>query len=72
MVAALSSSADALLADVAGYAQLTVSTNYYHTATLEQILACKETVLYVGTVVVAHKLAEGKLILSASCIFVVL
>ena len=46
---------------VARYAQLTVSTNLYHTATLEQVLACKETVLCASTVVVSRKSAEGKL-----------
>ena len=66
-VAVLSSDADAPLAvdslsltDVGGYARLTVSTNWYHIATIEQILACIETVLCAGTVVAARKLAEGK------------
>ena len=56
-VAVLSSGADAPLAVdsfsltyVTGYARLTVSTNWYHTATLKQILACIETVLCTGTV----------------------
>ena len=31
----------------------------YHTATLEHVFACKETVLSAGTVVIAHKSAEG-------------
>ena len=35
------------------YAQLTVSTNEYHTATFEQILVSKETILSAGSVVVA-------------------
>ena len=39
----------------------------YHTATLEQILACKETFMCAGTVVVTRKLAEGKLSFQASC-----
>ena len=35
------------------------STNQYHTATLKQVLACNETVLSTGTIVVAHKSAKG-------------
>ena len=78
MVAVLSSSIDAplvvdllSLTDVARYARLTVSTNWYHIAILEQIFACKETVMCTGTVLVTRKLAEGKLSFpSASYIFI--
>ena len=37
-----------------------------HTATLEQVLACKETVLSAGTVVVAHKSACEQTIVSSA------
>ena len=48
-----------LLTDVAGYAPLTVKVLTSATVTLEQVLACKESFLSAGTVVVTHKSAEG-------------
>ena len=54
------------LTDVDSYARLTVSTNQYHTATFEQVLASKEIVLSIGTVPSQQKGFEQTVVPSAS------